>query len=77
MVEEQMDITPAQNNLEVMEREYQRTLAATTRQHRVDMIRIAQHTLIENARSMPADQREVRAEDVTEFASKLMAYIGD
>ena len=38
---------------------------------KLETLRIAQVTLIENSRSKPADQREVTAADIIAFASTL------
>jgi hemolysin activation/secretion protein len=46
-------------------------MAATSA--KLEAIRIAQVTLIENSRSKPADQREVTVEAITSFANALIA----
>jgi hypothetical protein len=42
---------------------------------KLEAIRIAQVTLIENSRSKPADQREVTVEAITAFADALIVSI--
>ena len=43
--------------------------------NKLETIRLAQQTLIENARSKPVDARDVTAADSTAFADTLMASI--
>jgi hypothetical protein len=42
---------------------------------KMDLVRIAKETLIENDRSKPADERGVTAEDITAYADILFAYV--
>jgi hypothetical protein len=42
---------------------------------RLEAVRLAKETLIENARSKPVDTREVTAADITAFAAALEAYV--
>jgi hypothetical protein len=46
------------------------------RREKLEAVRLAKETLIENARSKPTDSREVSATDITAFATTLTAYIG-
>lgn len=46
------------------------------RREKLEAVRLAKETLIENARSKPADSREVSATDIIAFATTLTAYIG-
>ena len=50
-------------------------MALQTKQTKLEAIRLAKETLIENARSKPADSREVTAADITAFANTLVAAI--
>lgn len=50
-------------------------MAIQTKQTKLEAIRLAKETLIENARSKPADSREVTAADITTFAAALIASI--
>lgn len=45
------------------------------KQIRLEAIRLAKETLVENARSKPVDSREVTASDVQAFAQSLVSYI--
>jgi len=46
-----------------------------TKINRLETIRLAKETLIENSRSKPVDARDVSAADITAFANNLMASI--
>jgi len=50
-------------------------IAMEAKRAKLETIRLAKETLIENARSKPADSREVTAADITAFASVLAAAI--
>jgi|APGre2960657404_1045060.scaffolds.fasta_scaffold08822_2 hypothetical protein len=49
--------------------------ASEAKRTKLEAIRLAKETLIENARSKPADSREVTAADITAFADVLVASI--
>jgi len=51
-------------------------VASESRREKLEAVRLAKETLIENARSKPADSREISAEDITTFANTLVTYIG-
>ena len=42
---------------------------------KLEAIRLAKETLIENARSKPVDARDVSAADIQAFAQTLVSYI--
>ena len=46
-----------------------------TKRARLEAIRLAKETLIENARSKAVDSRDVSADDITAFATTLTAYV--
>jgi hypothetical protein len=50
-------------------------IAMEQRRARLEAVRLAKETLIENARSKPVDARDVSASDVTTFANALNQYI--
>jgi hypothetical protein len=50
-------------------------LALEGRRTRLDAVRLAKETLIENDRSKPADERGVSADDIIAFATALNAYV--
>lgn len=50
-------------------------MALQNKQARLEAVRLAKETLLENARSKPADSRDVSAADITAFASALTAYV--
>ena len=43
--------------------------------NRLETIRIAQLTLIENSKSLPVESRDVTAEKIQEFANSLNSYV--
>lgn len=48
-------------------------MALMAAQQKLEAIRLAQQTLIENARSKPADEREITPADIAAFANALIA----
>ena len=50
-------------------------LAFQARQAKLEAVRLAKETLIENARSKSVDSREITAADITAFANALAASI--
>ena len=50
-------------------------MAMESRRANLEAIRLAKETLIENARSKPADSRDVTPADITAFADALVASI--
>ena len=50
-------------------------MAMQAKQAKLEAVRLAKETLIENARSKPVDSRDVSAADITAFAQSLVSYI--
>ena len=50
-------------------------MAVQAKQAKLEAVRLAKETLVENARSKPVDTREVTAADITAFAAALEAYV--
>lgn len=50
-------------------------LAVEQRRARLEAVRLAKETLVENARSKPVDSRDVSAQDITNYATTLVGYI--
>jgi hypothetical protein len=46
-----------------------------TKQAKLEAVRLAKETLVENARSKPVGERDIVAADVTAFADTLVAYV--
>ena len=65
----------AQLNAEVENARRAHELAMDARRSKLEAIRIAKETLIENRRSQPVDAREVTASDITAYANSLVTYI--
>jgi len=75
-----MALTPEQQaqvdiQVEVENARHANQMAAQAKQAKLEAVRLAQQTLIENARSKAVDSRDVAAADITAFASTLVAYI--
>ena len=49
--------------------------ALQAKQAKLEAIRLAQQTLLENARSKAVDSRDVTAADITTFAEAIVTYI--
>ena len=52
-------------------------LEIENRRAKLDMVRLARDTLIENSRNKPVDSRDVSAEDIKNYAQSLMNYINE
>lgn len=50
-------------------------LVTHTRQSKLEAVRLAKETLIENARSKSVDERSVTAEDIVAYAQTLVNYV--
>ena len=46
-----------------------------TKQAKLEAVRMAKETLLENARSKAVDARDVSASDITSYATTLVTYI--
>ena len=52
-------------------------MALQTKISKLEALRMAKDTLMENSRSKPAGEREVTAADITAFADTLAAYVNN
>lgn len=50
-------------------------MVAEAKRTKLEAVRLAKETLIENARSKPVDGRDVTAADIAAFAQTLVAYV--
>lgn len=50
-------------------------LAFEAKRAKLEAVRLAKEILVENARSLPADSREVTADAVAAFAATLVNYV--
>lgn len=64
-----------QQDLETSRRTHE--IAMNDKRLRVEIIRMAKETLIENARNKPASEAVVTAEEITAFANELNNYVGE
>ena len=60
---------------EEQQAQYDFQQALETRRAKLEAVRLAKETLLENARSKPVDAREVTAGDITAFAAILETHI--
>jgi Arc/MetJ-type ribon-helix-helix transcriptional regulator len=70
---EQIDQIAYQEASEAGRRAHEMTMES--RRAKLEAIRLAKETLIENARSKPVDSRDVTPADITAFADALVASI--
>lgn len=75
-----MAFTPEQQaqidvQLEIINAQQQNQLQLQSKQAKIDAVRLAKETLIENSRSKPVDSRDIAAQDIINFAETLIAYI--
>lgn len=71
-----MTVDPAQQFLIDMENaRHANQMAMEAKRAKLEAVRMAKETLIENARSKPVDARDVTAADITAFAAALEAHI--
>jgi hypothetical protein len=66
----QVDIQMALENAR-----HQQAVQLEAKRAKLEAIRLAKETLLENARSKPVDGRDVTAADITSFAQTLVSYI--
>ena len=50
-------------------------MALQAKQAKLEAVRLAKETLIENRRNEPVDAREVTAADITAYATTLVNYV--
>jgi hypothetical protein len=70
---EQQAQVDLQNAMDTPRREHE--MAMESRRAKLEAIRLAKETLIENRRNQPVDAREVTAADITAYANTLVGYI--
>ena len=66
----QLDIQTAVENVR-----HTNQLAYEAKRAKLETVRLAKDVLIENARSLPADSREVTAAAITAFATTLVNHV--
>ena len=77
-----MALTPEQqaqvdlhNAMEQPRRDHE--MAMEARRAKLEAVRLAKETLIENRRNQPVDAREVTAADITAYATALVNYVNN
>lgn len=53
--------------------EYNKSLES--KKHKMELVRIAKDTLVENSRSKSVEERDISSEDIINFADSLFDYI--
>ena len=75
LTQEQLDYVEYQNALNqsnlINQQDAQRAAA------RMEAVKLAKETLIENARNKPIDDRDLTADEITAFANVLITYVND
>lgn len=71
----QMEATRSANSMAAIQAQTSAQAALQAKQAKLEAVRLAKETLIENARSKPVDAREVTAADIAAFASALEAHV--
>ena len=49
--------------------------AEANKQRKLEALRMAQHTLVENKRNLPVESRQITAQEITAFADTLTTYV--
>lgn len=71
-----MENLRASNNLKVAKAQADASIAVATAQHKLEAVRLAKETLIENRRTQPAaTAADITAADITAFASVLESHL--
>lgn len=52
-------------------------IALEEKRAKLESVRLAKETLIENRRNMPVDERQVSAADIVAYANTLVSYINN
>jgi len=50
-------------------------MAMQAKHAKLEAVRLAQQTLVENSRNKPVDTREITAADITAYATTLVNYV--
>lgn len=75
--EDALESIKHQRALELANNQVIAQVASQNRHSKLEAVRLAKETLIENARSKPADARDITADEVKAFAQVLMTYINE
>lgn len=69
-LQEQLDM-----QLAIIDAQKASQLAVQTKQTKIEAVRLAKETLIENSRNKPVTDRDITAEDIISFANTLINYV--
>jgi hypothetical protein len=67
--------TQHQQEMDVSRRNHENQMEM--RRTKIDMVKVATDTLASNAKSKPADERDITASDIKTFADELIQYINE
>jgi hypothetical protein len=67
--------TKSQQEMDTSRRNHE--IQMETRRTKIDMVKVAMDTLASNAKSKPADERDITASDIKTFADELIQYINE
>lgn len=75
-----MALTPEQQEqldmqLAIIDAQKNSQLAVQSKQTKIEAVRLAKETLIENSRNKPVADRDITGEDIINFANTLIAYV--
>jgi hypothetical protein len=73
--EQAMEAARQANSLASIQAQAAAQAAMQSKQAKLEAVRLAKETLLENARSRPVDARDVTVADITAFAQALLNYI--
>lgn len=73
--EKEMEALRHANNSATAKSNADSQAAIVAKQTKIEAIRIAQQTLVENRRNQPVDSREITAADIQAFAQSIIAYV--
>lgn len=65
------------NQLETENLRHANQMTAEQKRTRLEAVRLAKETLIENARNKPVDEAGITAAEITAFAQELTNYVGE
>lgn len=61
---------------DIEQRRHKNMMEQSAMHARLDAIRLAQQTLLENSRGKPIEDREITSDEIVAFAEKLTTFIG-
>lgn len=77
MIEQQIELEKLrhQNQMESENKRKETQDLFNKQQRKLETLRMAKETLLENARNKPVSEREISSDDITNLANKLIDYL--